>query len=830
MRKKENFLEVHVKIANKKRDSGWIGRYGDFLLPYVYLFMAVNCFFLIYGSVFGIPYKKGLFLGGTLVICLLGLLLYVIPSAKIRIPVVCAVLAGWGLTGFFSWDKLKPGAYAALGRVIDQMNEFYKTAWIIEEASPGTVGQNTGFLLFMMVPLALILGAGIVRKFRWSVLAVVFLIPIAGAMLVGQMPSILSILLLLFSMLVVFSGKRAKIAGFMGKQAALGMICMALPVALISGLLLVPVNHFYEKKDYFASVKEYFNQEVWPYFEELGEKLPFGGSGGAVDGSLNRGELDFDGTKELCVTIDYQTERAIYLKGYVGDIYTGEEWEPVDGDALLDYAAAEDWAYGEDELSQMISDQTYDILDSGIGLTYQEQHMTMERVHASRKYAYLPYYSKADEKYEIDGDGTVRGLSSDISQVSYYVMDERDMYDFDLDRLDDGALGGDADYVDFLREYKAYVYENYLDYPAERLSRLEQQCRENPQGSIREIRDYIVSTLKNTTKYDINTPAFPEEEEFVEYFLYTQKTGYCVHYASAAALMFRMYGVPARFVSGYIAPANTFFDNGDGTYTAELMDDMTHAWVEIYTDLGWVPVEVTPAYEGANWAGHMDTAEETPEATPEPTVTEIVTVTPTEAGENDGNAEEIENTTVTPEPAESATPTASPTPVPSETAVPEANDEEQDITADEAEKEISLLKIILYFAVAATGLLVLALAINVAVRRIFLRIRFHGSDYNGNIQCVYQYLYKALQFDQFPKEIRVSDAQFAHHLVKQYPRISMDEAERFAKQVLRANYSSDQMTAVECMQARIFFRKVCREISERSGLLRRIQFRIIKGF
>lgn len=829
MRKKENFLEVHVKIENKKRDSGWIGRYGDFFLAYLYLSMAVTSFFLIYSSVFGIPYKKGTFFAGTLLICLFGLLLYVIPPAKIRIPVICAIFVVWAFTGFRVWDKLKPGAYSALEVIIDKMNEFYKTAWVIEGENVGTIGQNTGFLLFMMVPLVLILGAGIVRKFRWWVLAVVFLIPIGGAMLVGQMPSIFSLLLLLLSMLVVFSGKRAKMAGFMGKQAAFGMICMALPVALISGLLLVPVSRIYEKNDYFSSVKEYFNQEVWPYFEDLGEKLPFGGSGGAVDGRLNRGELDFDGTKELRVTIDYQPESAIYLKGYVGDTYTGEEWEAVDGGALLDYAKAEGWAY-EEELSRMVSDMTYEMLNSGIDLTYQEQHMTMERVHASRKYAYLPYYAKADEKYEIDGDGTVQGLLSEVSQIDYCVVDEKEMYDFDLDQLDADALDVDADYVDLLKEYKAYVYENYLDYPAERLSRLEQQCRDNPQGSIREIRDYIVSTLKNTTSYDINTPAFPKEEEFVEYFLYTQKTGYCVHYASAAVLMFRMYGVPARFVGGYIAPANTFFENGDGTYTAELMDDMTHAWVEIYTDLGWVPVEVTPPYEGANWAGHMDSAEETPEETPEPTVTEIITVTPTEDGENLVNTEEIGNTTATPEPTGSPTPTESVTPVPSETAVPEASEKNGDASAGETEKEISVLNIVLYAAVGAVVLSVLVLIINLAVRRILLRIRFHSTDYNSNIRYIYHYLYKALQFDQFPKEIRVSDTQFAHHLVKQYPRISVDETERFAKQVLRANYSSDKMTAVECMEARIFYRKVCKEISERSGLLRRIQFRVIKGF
>lgn len=886
MRKKENFIDIQVNMKKKNRDTGWIGRYGGFLLAYFYLFLAVNCFFMIYSSVFEITYQRGVFLSGTLLICLICLLIYSISPAKIRVSVMLAVFAGWGLAGFLVWEKLQPGAFSALDSVIYRMNEFYNTSWVIDGEKTGTIGQNTGFLLYMMVPLGLILGAGIVRKFRPLVLAFVFLFPIGGAMLVGQMPPIFPILLLIFSMLAAFSGKRARIAGFMGKQAAFGMVCMALPVALVSGILLIPVNRFYENNNYFASIKEYFNQEIWPYFEALGASLPFGGSGSAVNGNLNSGELVYEGTKELCVTIDYQPDSALYLKGYVGDHYTGEKWAAVDGDELLDYAEGKDWAY-EQDLGQMAADMTYDILEagsdmthadserdmtyadsenmthadsaenlsldilsSGEELTYRKQHMTLERVHASRKYAYLPYFSKTSEKHEADGDGAVQGLSSDMSEIDYYVIEDADIFAFDLD---DHYTS--VPYVNFLKEYKTYVYDNYLDYPAEGLSRLEQQCLDNPQENVWQIRDYIVSTLKNATSYDIHTEAFPDGEDFVEYFLYTQKTGYCVHYASAAALMFRMYGVPARFVTGYIAPANTFFDNGDGTYTAELMDDMTHAWVEIYTDLGWVPVEVTPPYEGSNWAGHMESDGENSEAgeptdaeeiADAPDNSEILTETPAET------QAESEVPTETETAPESGTVTGTETPPASggsegsETS-PESGVVTDNETASESEtaiesdtstgvedgdtkQENSLFGNLLVLSMSVVVLLLLAMAVNALVRQISRRTRFHGPDYNSNIRYIYQYLYKALQFDHFSKDIRISDKKFAYYLVKQYPRILPDEAELFVKQVLRANYSSDRMTQVECMQARSFYRKVCREISGRNSLLRRVQFRMIKGF
>lgn len=86
----------------------------------------------------------------------------------------------------------------------------------------------------------------------------------------------------------------------------------------------------------------------------------------------------------------------------------------------------------------------------------------------------------------------------------------------------------------------------------------------------------------------------------MEYFLLESRQGYCQHYASAAALLYRMYGVPARYVSGYMVQPSNFEEQEDGTWTAEVTDESVHAWVEILLDdYGWMPVEVTPAEDGS---------------------------------------------------------------------------------------------------------------------------------------------------------------------------------------------------------------------------------------
>ena len=79
-----------------------------------------------------------------------------------------------------------------------------------------------------------------------------------------------------------------------------------------------------------------------------------------------------------------------------------------------------------------------------------------------------------------------------------------------------------------------------------------------------------------------------------------QKSGYCIHYASAMAVMARLEGIPSRIAVGY-APGRltgaTVSVAGQGAlpeYEADARD--AHAWPELYFQgLGWVPFEPTPS-------------------------------------------------------------------------------------------------------------------------------------------------------------------------------------------------------------------------------------------
>ncbi len=139
------------------------------------------------------------------------------------------------------------------------------------------------------------------------------------------------------------------------------------------------------------------------------------------------------------------------------------------------------------------------------------------------------------------------------------------------------------------------AYANYMSVPENVKSVLlslgeKAGISANDQNLVEEIAVYI----QNSAKYNLHFAKFPENEDMVIYFLTKGKEGICQHYAAAATLMYRTYGIPARYVIGF---AN-FAEQYEWGY---MNSDCGHAWVEIYLDnFGWIPVEVTGPDDGSS--------------------------------------------------------------------------------------------------------------------------------------------------------------------------------------------------------------------------------------
>ena len=150
--------------------------------------------------------------------------------------------------------------------------------------------------------------------------------------------------------------------------------------------------------------------------------------------------------------------------------------------------------------------------------------------------------------------------------------------------------------------YNAYVYDTCLELPDNLRAQIGNLlgAYETPEGGkhadYTEAKEEILYALQSGCTYSEILEQPWKGTDFIEDFLADTKTGYSVHYASAAVMMFRYYGIPARYVEGcLITPEDAKAMNAGEAYVLD--DSHAHAWAEYYQDgVGWLPFEVTPAY------------------------------------------------------------------------------------------------------------------------------------------------------------------------------------------------------------------------------------------
>jgi hypothetical protein len=203
-------------------------------------------------------------------------------------------------------------------------------------------------------------------------------------------------------------------------------------------------------------------------------------------------------------------------------------------------------------------------------------------------------------------------IKKDNYEYLYYfnvsLMNNPTFYEVLLEKL--------SDYSEYEKLYRDYVNRVYTILPAEGLVNIKRDFAPNriitKTGSVTEKIEYVKNYLSQNTDYSLTPGKVPEGEDFVEYFVYQNKVGYCAHYASAATLMLRTMGIPARYIEGYAVGIENIYRNAGSQETKRytntstkssmvtqseinVMDYNAHAWVEVYFDnCGWVPVEFTP--------------------------------------------------------------------------------------------------------------------------------------------------------------------------------------------------------------------------------------------
>ena len=278
-----------------------------------------------------------------------------------------------------------------------------------------------------------------------------------------------------------------------------------------------------------------------------------GVSWGMGDGALSlNSSASAQDREKLILRVRAETDGYMYLRCFSYGDYTGTGWrraeEPENDISSLDFTAL------------ALADKA----DSA-------RHSLDIRFASGVDVAAVPYYSvqSADSDIYVPAEG--RNYSA-----SYYSSDGS--WD---------SLSLPEEYVQDELSYRSYATTEYTALPegtkANVLQLIQQAgLRADSPDIIAEVASYV----RSCASYDLDTQPYPTED-YAVYFLQNAETGYCVHYATAAAVIYRALGIPARVTDGFLFRAQA----GE---VVDVLQANEHAWVEVYLDgLGWIPVEVT---------------------------------------------------------------------------------------------------------------------------------------------------------------------------------------------------------------------------------------------
>ena len=95
------------------------------------------------------------------------------------------------------------------------------------------------------------------------------------------------------------------------------------------------------------------------------------------------------------------------------------------------------------------------------------------------------------------------------------------------------------------------------------------------------------AAVSQCAAYSRNPVHPPAEADFCGWFLNEAEEGYCVHFATACTALLRAMNIPARYVTGYVC-------HTVGGETVAVTNLQAHAWVEIWSQGRWIPIEPTP--------------------------------------------------------------------------------------------------------------------------------------------------------------------------------------------------------------------------------------------
>ncbi len=308
-----------------------------------------------------------------------------------------------------------------------------------------------------------------------------------------------------------------------------------------------------------------------------------------------QGNVSFDGGVVMNVSLPMNLPLDdVYLKGIARGQYTGSGWTTM----ARAYRANKDVFSALVDLRQF--PQTLDF--SGIYQGKEQLPLMHIKTVKTELVNYLPYQTRiiANELKSYLFDTELR-----MKSQSDYTISLDTSLPPDFSRMPIG-LRDTRSSNKAMRDYEDFVYENYAS------TAIDDSLEESVFKPFREYfqasgahSDYaselevVKQYIWERADYTLSPGDTPRGKDLVAYFLNENHAGYCAHYASAAVLLCRSIGIPARYCQGYVMSKADYLiakqaAEHKGEAVIPIYDHRAHAWAEIFVPgIGWIPYEFT---------------------------------------------------------------------------------------------------------------------------------------------------------------------------------------------------------------------------------------------
>lgn len=507
--------------------------------------------------------------------CLLAVLCMTQKRGKglLTVAWVAALLVLWRC------GKLLPGVEAILYRISLIYNEGYGIGYIQwGKTDPIFVAPDLGLCLIALLVATVIIWTVCCRKSGFFGFTAGLLPLVVCLVVTYTVPENRWLFLLLTGLLILMltHSVRRRSAAEGNRLTALLLVPAMLAVSVL--FWAVPwSNYRFQPNSLQETVLGWL--EKIPFIDFDANSISHSGNEAGLSSEVDLTEIGPQTQQRYTVMEVYAAKSGkIYLRGQHWDRYLGTQWDVTEVSTGYDRG----WPRGN-----FFSMATLKI-----------------RTKMDEELLYFPYYPGKSALWTGNFQGGMIENKDDLISYEYI------MYEF---------TDPPKSYSLTRQEYAAYRY-----LPEETLDRAKKHLEAagvEPGMTMSEVVALVKNYVENSAEYSLHTQKMPDDEtDFALWFLEESDTGYCVHFASAAAVLLRAAGIPARYVTGYMVDA-------EADTWVTVMSNKAHAWVEYKSAEGWQVLDAT------SWG------EEPPDTTEPPPTTEppidipgpSISVPPTEA-------------------------------------------------------------------------------------------------------------------------------------------------------------------------------------------------------